>query len=110
MPGEDPWAMIDSTNRVLELAPMALATSHRGLIREPTSVLTEQRDYLEHLAGEIAHQRGSGMSVDAIVHALFGGEPKVPGTEMTWREISGGEFSGRRWVAAFLRPHQGTSG
>lgn len=110
MPGEDPWTMIDSTNRVLELAPIALATSHRGLIRGPTSVLTEQRDYLEHLAGEIGHLRGSGVSVEAIVQALFGGEPKVPGTEMTWREMSGGEFSGRRWVTAFLRPHPGMSG
>jgi glyoxylase-like metal-dependent hydrolase (beta-lactamase superfamily II) len=104
MPGEYPWAMINSTYRVLERAPAALATSHRGLITDPAPVLREQRDYLEHLAGEIAQLHGSGLSVDQIVSAIFGGEPKVPGTETTWRQISGGEFSSRRWVKAFLQP------
>lgn len=102
MPGENPWAMIDSTSRVLELAPAALATSHRGLLLEPETVLREQRDYLEHLGGEIAELHRSGLTVSAIVNRLFGGEQKLPGTEMTWREASGGEFSTRRWVRAFL--------
>ena len=104
MPGEDPWAMIDSINRVLELAPAALATSHRGLLVEPAAVLREQRDYLEHLAEEIAQLHRSGPSVSAMVTTLFGGEATLPGTQTTWRESSGGEFSSRRWVKAFLRP------
>jgi endoribonuclease LACTB2 len=102
MPGEDPWAMIDSINRVLELAPVALATSHRGLLEEPAAMLREQRDYLEHLAGEIAQLHRSGQSAGAIVSTLFGGEATLPGTKTTWRESSGGEFSSRRWVNAFL--------
>jgi glyoxylase-like metal-dependent hydrolase (beta-lactamase superfamily II) len=101
---EDPWAMINSTNRVLELAPAALATSHRGLLHEPGNVLREQRDYLEDVAGEIARLQQSGMGVNAIVRTLFGGEPKVPGSETTWREATQGEFSARHWVMAFLRP------
>lgn len=104
MPGEDPWAMIDSLRRVLRLGPAALATSHRGLIAEPGSVLREQLDYLEQLAGRIAHLRGGGLSVEAIVRELFGGEPTPPGAGMTWQEFSGGEFSSRRWVKAFLQP------
>jgi glyoxylase-like metal-dependent hydrolase (beta-lactamase superfamily II) len=104
MLGEDPWAMIDSTNRVLELAPAALATSHRGLLLEPENLLREQRDYLEHLAGEIARLHESGAGVNAIVRALFGGEPKVPGSETTWRDATQAEFSTRHWVMAFLRP------
>jgi hypothetical protein len=103
MPGEDPWAMIDSTERVLNLAPAALATSHRGLLLEPETILREQRDYLQNLAGEIARLHSSGMSVEAIVRQIFGGEQNVPGREMTWREASAGEFSTRRWVKAFLR-------
>jgi glyoxylase-like metal-dependent hydrolase (beta-lactamase superfamily II) len=103
MPGEDPWAMIDSMRRVLELAPAALATSHRGLVVAPAALLREQLHYLEHLAGEIAHLRRSGLNVDAMVRALFGGEQRLPGTRTTWREASGGEFSSRRWVRAFLR-------
>jgi glyoxylase-like metal-dependent hydrolase (beta-lactamase superfamily II) len=101
---EDPWAMINSTNRVLELAPAALATSHRGLLLEPDNMLRDQRDYLEDLAGEIARLHQSGIGVNAIVRTLFGGEPKVPGSEMTWREATQGEFSTRHWVMAFLRP------
>jgi ribonuclease/clavin/mitogillin len=104
MPDEDPWAMIDSIRRVLKLAPVALATSHRGLLAEPATLLREQLDYLEHLAVEIAQLHRSGLNVDAIVRALFGGEQRLPGMRMTWREASGGEFSSRRWVSAFLKP------
>lgn len=94
--------MIASVARVLELAPAALATSHRGLIVEPAGVLREQGDYLEHVAGEIGRLRRSGQTVDAIVRTLFGGEQRLPGMETTWREASAGEFSSRRWVMAFL--------
>lgn len=100
--------MIDSLRRVLKLAPAALATSHRGLIVEPATVLHDQLDYLEHLAGEIALLHRSGLSVYAIVNTLFGGEPRLPGTETTWRQASNGEFSSRRWVSAFLRPPNAT--
>lgn len=108
MPGEDPWAMIDSLRRVIRLGPAALATSHRGLIAEPEAALRDQLDYLEQLAGQIAHLRSLGATIDSMVHELFGGEPKPPGVEMTWREVSHGEFSSRRWIKAFLRPRRGT--
>jgi endoribonuclease LACTB2 len=104
MPGEDPWMMIDSTRSVLQLSPAALATSHRGLVIKPAMLLREQLDYLEHLAGEIDRLHASGLSADGIVRALFGGEQRLPGSAVTWREASGGEFSSRRWVRAFLRP------
>ncbi len=110
MPGEDPWAMIDSLRRVLRLGPAALATSHRGLILEPGSVLKDQLDHLEHLAGQAALLRGRGLSIDAIVRELFGGEPTPPGFDMTWQQFSGGEFSSRRWIKAFLRSTAGRGG
>jgi len=103
MPGEDPWAMIDSLRRVLRLEPAALATSHRGLIAEPGRLLREQLEYLEELAGRIAQLRGRGFGIDAIVRELFGGEPTAPGVDATWQQLSGGEFSSRRWIRAFLR-------
>ena len=103
MPGEDPWAMMHSLRRVLELAPAALATSHRGLIENPAPVLREQLAYLEDLAGGVAQLRATGLSVSAIVGELFGGEAVAPGGTATWRELSGGEFSSARWVRAFLR-------
>jgi glyoxylase-like metal-dependent hydrolase (beta-lactamase superfamily II) len=104
MPGEDPWAMIDSLRRVLQLGPAAMATSHRGLIADPAPALREQLDYLEWLAGQIVQLRERGFSAGAIVGELFGGEPSPPGSGMTWQQFSGGEFSGRRWVKAFLSP------
>jgi len=105
MPGEDPWAMMASLREVLRLGPAALATSHRGLIAQPRTVLREQLDYLEYLADRIEHLRGAGLGVNAIVQELFGGEPTPPGQDGTWRELSSGEFSGRRWVSTFLRRH-----
>jgi endoribonuclease LACTB2 len=104
MPGEDPWAMIDSLRRAVRMEPAALATSHRGLIAQPGPVLREQLDYLEHLASRIAQLRRLGFTIDAIVRELFGGEPKPPGFDVTWQQFSGGEFSSRRWIKAFLRP------
>lgn len=103
MPGENPWAMIASLREVLRRGPAALATSHRGLIAQPEPALREQLDYLEQLAGRIAELRGKGTSVEAVARELFGGEPTVPGTDVTWRDLSGGEFSSRRWIRAFLR-------
>lgn len=104
MPGEDPWAMIASLREVLRLGPAALATSHRGLIAEPEQLVREQLDYLEQLGASITRLRGMGLSIDAIVRELFGGEPTPPGLDKTWQQLSGGEFSGRRWIRAFLRP------
>lgn len=103
MPGEDPWAMMDSLRSVLRLEPVALATSHRGLIAKPGAILREQLAYLEQLAGRIAQLRARGLSIDAIVRELFGGEPTAPGIDLTWQRVSGGEFSSRRWIKAFLR-------
>ena len=109
MPGEDPWAMMDSLRRVIKLDPPALATSHRGLIEKPEAVLREQLDHVEGLAAQIQALRRAGRSVDAIVREVFGGEARVSGSEMTWRDFSGGEFSTRRWVRAFLRPKAGAT-
>jgi endoribonuclease LACTB2 len=103
MPGEDPWAQMQSLRRVLELAPAALATSHRGLLTDPATVLREQLTYLEDLAARILDLRRRGHSVGAIVAAALGGEPQLRPAGTTWKEASGGEFSGARWVRAFLR-------
>ena len=91
MPGEDPWAMIASVRRVLELEPAALATSHLGLISDPAAQLRDQLDYLEELAGRIEVLHRSGMSVPRIVQELFGGESKVPGVDAWLGGTSGKE-------------------
>lgn len=103
MPGEDPWAMMRSLRAARDLAPTALATSHRGEITEPAAALDQVLGHLEDLAGRIASLRGRGFPVAVIVRELFGGEPEMPGTGLTWRQASGGEFSAARWVRAFLQ-------
>jgi endoribonuclease LACTB2 len=103
MPGEDPWAAMESLRRVLGMRPAALATSHRGLLRAPEPVLREQLAYLEDLAARILDLRGRGWSIRAIVAEALGGEAEMRGSGMTWKEASGGEFSGERWARAFLR-------
>ena len=103
MPGEDPWAAMASLRSALDLGPAALATSHRGLIIEPEPILREQLGYLEELAGRVLDMRRHGLSVAAIVREALGGEAELPGSGTTWKEVSGGEFSGARWVRAFLK-------
>jgi glyoxylase-like metal-dependent hydrolase (beta-lactamase superfamily II) len=103
MPGEDPWASMRSLSRALALRPAALATSHRGLLTEPEAALREQLGYLEDLAARIGDLRARGFPVRAIVLEALGGEAEMPGTGRTWRAASGGEFSGARWVRAFLK-------
>ncbi len=103
MPGEDPWAALESLRSVLKLRPAALATSHRGLLSDPEPFLSEQVAYLEDVAARILELRRRGWTVPAIVEAVLGGEAQVRAGGTTWREFSGGEFSGARWVRAFLR-------
>jgi glyoxylase-like metal-dependent hydrolase (beta-lactamase superfamily II) len=102
MPGEDPWAMMNSLRAALALAPTALATSHRSLIAAPAPVLAAVLGYLEDTAGRILEMRRRGLTGGAIVLELFGAEPLSP-TGVTWREYSGGEFSAARFVRSFLR-------
>lgn len=103
MPGEDPWTMLGSLRAVHALGPASLATSHRGEINGPASLLEGMISYLEDLAAMITNLAGRGFPVAAIVREVFGGEPEMPGTGVTWRTASGGEFSAARWVRAFLR-------
>lgn len=103
MPGEDPWAMMETLRVVLDLQPAALATSHRSLITDPAPFMRDQLDYMEELASRIQAARLRGLSPRAIVSEIFGGEPLAPGAPVSWRDLSSGEFSAERWVRAFLR-------
>ena len=104
MPGEDPHARMASLRAVMAMAPVALATSHLGFVRDPVPFLRGDLDYIEDLASRITRLSARGRSVPAIVDELFGGEPVMPGAGLTWREATGGEFSSARWVRSFLRP------
>ena len=94
--------MMATLRALLDLRPAALATSHRSLIANPEPFLRDHLDYLEGMAGRIQGARARGLSPRAIVNEVFGGEPAAPGTEVTWRKLSSGEFSAERWVRAFL--------
>ena len=102
MRGEDPHAMIGSIRLVLGLGPEALATSHRGLLREWRGYLEEQLDYLESSRERVRRLRREGRRVGEIVAEVYGGEAAGPDGR-SWREFSGGEFSTARWVATLLR-------
>jgi glyoxylase-like metal-dependent hydrolase (beta-lactamase superfamily II) len=103
MPGEDPWAAMASMRAVIGLEPAALATSHRSLIRDWRPFLNGQLTYLEDLAAGILHARSQGRTIAAIVEEVLGGEALSATGSSTWKEWTGGEFSTRRWVSAFLR-------
>jgi glyoxylase-like metal-dependent hydrolase (beta-lactamase superfamily II) len=110
MPGEDPWAAMASMRTVIRLEPAALATSHRSLMRDWRPFLSGQLTYLEDLAAAILHARSQGRTVAAIVEEVLGGEALSATGSGTWKAWTGGEFSTRRWVSAFLRGMEGPPG
>ena len=93
---EDVYAMIDSLRRVLALEPRVLFCQHRGRVEQGASRLRDKLDFLVDLGGRIHELHGRGWSDAAIARAL-------PGSDLLWRLWTGGDFSKRNFVRAFLR-------
>ena len=92
---EDVYAMMDSLRRVLRLEPQVLFCQHRGRVDQGTARLRDKLDFLVELGGRIHERHGRGWSEGAIARAL-------PGSDLLWRLWTGGEFSKRNFVRAFL--------
>jgi len=93
---EDVYAMMDSLRRVLALEPRVLFCQHRGRVEQGTARLRDKLDFLVELGGRIHELHGRGWSDAAIGRAL-------PGSDLLWRLWTGGDFSKRNFVRAFLR-------
>jgi glyoxylase-like metal-dependent hydrolase (beta-lactamase superfamily II) len=93
---EDVHAMIDSLRRVLALEPQELFCQHRGRVEHGAVQLRRKLDFLVELGERIRDLHGHGWSDATIARAL-------PGSDLFWRVWTGGDFSKRNFVRAFLR-------
>ena len=93
---EDVYAMMDSLRRVLALEPQVLFCQHRGRVEQGAARLRDKLHFLVELGERIHELHGRGWSDAAIARAL-------PGSDLLWRVWTGGDFSKRNFVRAFLR-------
>jgi len=93
---EDVYAMLDSLRRVIALEPEMLFCQHRGRVEQGAAMLSRKRDFLVELGERIHDLRSRGLGEAAIARAL-------PGSDLLWRTWTGGDFSKRNFVRAFLR-------
>lgn len=94
---EDIYAMLDSLQRVVALEPEVLFCQHRGRVEGATAMLRRKLDFLVELGERIHDLHAKGLSHTEIARAL-------PGSDLLWRIWTGGHFSKRNFVRAFLRP------
>jgi glyoxylase-like metal-dependent hydrolase (beta-lactamase superfamily II) len=94
---EDVYAMIDSLRRAIALEPRVVLCQHRGRVTDGAARLQRKLEFLTELGERIhaLHRRGLGEA--EIARAL-------PGSDLLWRVWTGGDFSKRNFVRAFLRP------
>jgi len=93
---EDVYAMMDSLRRVLALEPRVLFCQHRGRVEQGAARLRDKLDFLVELGERIHELHRRGWSDAATARAL-------PGSDLLWRVWTGGDFSKRNFVRAFLR-------
>lgn len=95
---EDPWAMIDSLERVAALEPVRLFCAHRGLVPDAAGALRAKADWIRRMIDRLQQRIDAGESDAAILRTVLGGE-SVTG----W--ASGGEYS-RRNLVRLVRERQ----
>jgi glyoxylase-like metal-dependent hydrolase (beta-lactamase superfamily II) len=93
---EDVYAMMDSLRRVLALEPRLLFCQHRGRVEDGATRLRVKLDFLIELGERIHGLHDRGWSEGAIARGL-------PWSDLFWRVWTGGDFSKRNFVRAFLR-------
>ncbi len=94
---EDVHAMIESLRRLIALEPAALFCQHRGQVEHGGTRLRHKLEFLLELGERIQTLRRRGLDEAEIARAL-------PGSDLFWRLWTGGDFSKRNFVTAFLRP------
>jgi glyoxylase-like metal-dependent hydrolase (beta-lactamase superfamily II) len=93
---EDVYAMLDSLRRVIALEPRVLFCQHRGRVEDGAAMLRRKLDFLVELGERIRNLHTRGLEEGEIARAL-------PGSDLRWRLWTGGHFSKRNFVRAFLR-------
>lgn len=93
---EDPYALVESLERVAALEPARMFCAHRGLVESPAAQLRAKAAWHRALLAEIARRVDAGQGDGRIVKELFGGESATG-------RASFGEYSRASLVAAVRR-------
>ena len=93
---EDIYALLASLRRAIALEPQTLFCQHRGRVENAGSALRQKLDSLVELGERIQTLHTQGLGEEQIARAL-------PGSDLLWRMWTGGHFSKRNFVHAFLR-------
>lgn len=93
---EDPYRIIDSLTRSIELRPARMFDAHRGLVGRPVQALEAKRAWLQDAVGDIERRLSAGENERSIVRSVLGGEERTA-------FVSQGEYSRRNLVRAVAR-------
>lgn len=100
---EDVFALLASLRQVIALEPQTLFCQHRGRVENAGGALRQKLDSLVELGERIQALQARGLSEKQIARAL-------PGSDLVWRLWTGGHFSKRNFVHAFLQPRAPRTG
>jgi len=88
---ENPYAILESLDTAIALAPMRMFDAHRGLVENPIAALSAKRAWMQDTIGEVERLLDTGASEREIVNRVLGGEER---TAM----VSQGEYARRNFV------------
>lgn len=93
---ENPYQIVESLTKAIELRPARVFDAHRGPIDDPVDALRARRDWLQETLTAIEHRLQRGDSERAILREVLGGE------ELS-ALVTEGEYSRRNLVRAVGR-------
>jgi len=93
---ENPYAIVDSLTRTMELQPQRMFDAHRGLVQHPMKAIEAKRAWLQDIIGAVERALDSGASEREIVKQVLGGEERTA-------IFSEGEYSRRNFVRTIVQ-------
>lgn len=93
---ENPYQIVESLERVIDLRPERMFDAHRGPVENPVEALRAKRDWLRETVHAVESRLRAGDPEGAIVREVLGGE------ELT-AFVTEGEYARRNLVRAIQR-------
>jgi glyoxylase-like metal-dependent hydrolase (beta-lactamase superfamily II) len=93
---ENPYQIVDSLTRAIELDPVRMFDAHRGLVANPVEALRAKCHWLQETVSAIEQRLDAGDEEDVILRAVVGGEERTA-------FFSQGEYSRRNLVRSVAR-------
>jgi len=94
--GEDPYAILNSVERVIALGPERAFCAHRGELHRPTEILARKAAWLDWAIREVERLCDEDWPDQSIAFQTLGAEPMMS-------RVSSGEMAKRYFVASITR-------